>query len=215
MGFPRELLAEHETLVFELKPHFVALLPSFVWTVLALAAVGLALAVAEGLTLIVVSVAALALWLFLAIPPFLRWRFTLFVLTSDRLITRGGVIAKHSKEIPLERINDVAFNQTILERMLRSGDLLIESAGESGQTRIENVRDPEQVQLAIYRESEKNQNRMFSGIDARARQAAAAVAPPRHPSIPEQIEALARLKDQGVLSDDEFETKKRELLERM
>jgi uncharacterized membrane protein YdbT with pleckstrin-like domain len=128
----------------------------------------------------------------------------MFVLTSDRLITRSGIIAKHSKEIPLERINDVSFNQTVVERALGAGDLLVESAGERGQTRISNVRKPEQVQLMIYKETEANNNRMMRPPDAR-----------REWSVPEQIEALARLKEQGVLSDLEFEEKKRDLLNRM
>ena len=85
-----------------------------------------------------------------------------------------------------------------------TGDLLVESAGERGQTRIENVRKPEQVQLMIYTETEDNNNRMMRPGTQGAT-----------PSIPEQIEALARLKDQGVLSETEFETKKQELLKRL
>jgi uncharacterized membrane protein YdbT with pleckstrin-like domain len=151
-----------------------------------------------------IVVAAILIWALLAIPSFITWRYTLFVLTTDRLITRSGFFAKTAKEIPLERINDVAFNQTVFERIVHSGDLLIESAGERGQTKIHNVRDPEQVSLRIYTESEKNQNRMYQGSG------------PRQPvSIPEQLEALARLKDQGVISEDEFEVKKRELLDRL
>ncbi len=154
-------------------------------------------------------------WIYLAVVPFLRWRFTMFVLTSDRLITRTGILSKHSKEIPLERINDVAFSQTILERMLGAGDLFIESAGERGQTRITDVRKPEQMQLMIYKESEENSNRMMRG-------GSAATPPPvsdsntaKSENVVEQIEALGRLKQQGVLSEAEFQAKKEELLKRM
>jgi uncharacterized membrane protein YdbT with pleckstrin-like domain len=154
----------------------------------------------------VVAVVVLIAWVGLALVPFLRWRFTMFVLTSDRLITRSGVLAKHSKEIPLERINDVAFSQSVLERALGAGDLMIESAGERGQTVISNVRKPEEMQLLIYKESEENSNRMFRGG-----------ADPARPgdSVVEQIEALGRLKEQGVLSAAEFEAKKKELLDRL
>ncbi len=206
MAFPRDLLAPHESIVFELRPHWVALIPSVFWTLVALALGIAGYALTEGTIANVILIVAVLGWLALALPPFLRWRFTLFVLTTDRLITRAGVFAKNSKELPLERLNDVAFNQTLVERMLGAGDLLIESAGERGQTRITNVRSPEQVQLKIYEESEKHQNRMFSQgrhaeDDSR-----------RSPTVPEQLEALARLKDQGVLSDAEFQAKKQELL---
>jgi uncharacterized membrane protein YdbT with pleckstrin-like domain len=208
MAFPKDLLAENETVVFDLKPHFVALLPSFFWTILAIAAVVVGYTFTASPFEYVIAGVALVGWLILAVPPFLRWQFTLFVLTTDRLITRSGVFAKTSKEIPLERINNIAFNQSFIERMLGAGDLLIESAGETGQNRIYNVRDPEQVQLAIFKELEKNQNRMYSGIGAGGRE-------PRETSIPEQIEALARLNQQGILSDLEFEQKKQELLKRI
>ena len=128
----------------------------------------------------------------------------MFVLTTDRLITRGGIFAKHSKEIPLESVNDVAFNQSVIERMLGAGDLMIESAGTRGQNRIENVRNPEQVQLAIFKEIESNTARTMQ---------------PRAPEpvkdIPAQIEALDRLRDQGALTREEFESKKAELLKRL
>lgn len=202
MGFPRELLADHEEVIFDLKPHWIAVVPSVLWMVVAIAVAVASFAfLGEPLSMIAAGV-AVVMGLFLAVPPFVRWQFTRFVLTTDRLITRSGVIAKRSKEIPLERINDVAFSQSILDRIMGAGDLLIESAGERGQGRIENVRNPERVQLVIYEESEKNNNRMMQPRSAGA-------------SIPEQIEALARLREQGVLTEEEFEAKKRDLLGRI
>jgi uncharacterized membrane protein YdbT with pleckstrin-like domain len=210
MRWPKHLLADHEKLIFELRPHWVAVVPSILWTVvlLALWVVGYQVAKgqldggAESFAQNAVAIVVLVAIFFFAVLPFLKWRFTMFVLTSDRLITRSGIISKHSKEIPLERINDVTFTQTVLERALGAGDLFLESAGERGQTHITNIRKPEQVQLMIYKETEENSNRMMRGGAAAQ-------------GIPEQIEALARLRDQGVLSDTEFETKKQELLKRL
>jgi membrane protein YdbS with pleckstrin-like domain len=213
MPFPRQLLADHEKVIFDVQPHWVALLPPALWTIAILILWVFGYTVAKnqlddaGLVQNVVAIAALVALFFLAVLPFLRWRFTYFVLTTDRLITRTGVIAKQSREIPLERINDVTFNQSVVERMVGAGDLLVESAGERGQERISNVRNPEQIQLMIYKEVEENQNRMMRG--------GRPFPTPTGDSIPEQIEALARLRDQGVLSETEFETKKQELLKRL
>jgi uncharacterized membrane protein YdbT with pleckstrin-like domain len=208
MAFPTKLLADHEKLVFDLRPHWIALVLPVLWTIVIAAAmiVGYNLTESSAAENAIVIV-ALLMWLFLGVIPFLRWWYTNFVLTTDRLITRKGIIAKQSKEIPLERINDVAFSQSVIERMIGAGDLLIESAGERGQERISNVRDPEEVQLMIYKEAEENNIRMM--------RSGAAAAPKSDASIPEQIEALARLKDQGVISETEFESKKQELLKRM
>jgi uncharacterized membrane protein YdbT with pleckstrin-like domain len=211
MKFPKHLLADHEKLIFDLRPHWVAVIPPVLWTlaILAFWIVGYQIAKgqldgsAESFAQNAVAIVSLVAFFFLAALPFLRWRFTMFVLTSDRLITRTGIISKHSKEIPLERINDVTFTQTVLERALGAGDLFLESAGERGQTRITNIRKPEQVQLMIYKETEENSNRMMRG------------GAPAGGSIPEQIEALARLREQGVLTEAEFESKKQELLKRL
>jgi uncharacterized membrane protein YdbT with pleckstrin-like domain len=209
--FPRELLADHEEIRFELRPHWLALVQPVFWTIVSL------LILILGSRLLrdrdwetggqqIVSLIAFGVWIVLAVIPFLRWLYTLFVLTSDRLITRTGIIAKKSKEIPLERINDVAFTQSVFERIVGAGSLLIESAGERGQEQIKNVRHPEQVQLDIYKESEENSDRMMRG--GRAAQSSS-------PSIPEQIEALARLREQGVLTNEEFDAKKQDLLKRL
>ena len=211
MHFPKELLADHEKVVFELRPHWLALVGPVFWSVVALVVLFFSSKVLTNQTWedtgnVVIAFGVLIAWILLAVGPFFQWLFTLFVLTSDRLITRSGVIAKKSKEIPLERINDVAFNQNIFERIVGAGDLLVESAGERGQERITNVRHPEQVQLMIYKDSEMNSDRMMRG---------GAPASGSSVSVPEQIEALARLREQGVLTDTEFEAKKAELLKRM
>jgi uncharacterized membrane protein YdbT with pleckstrin-like domain len=224
--FPPDLLGDNESIVFDLKPHWVALIPPTLYTIgfLIFWAVAYDLAkdnfYSEGtkdLAQNVIAIISLVGIAWLAVPRVLRWAFTNFVLTTDRLIVRGGVFAKHSKEIPLERVNDVTFNQSIIERILKAGDLLIESAGERGQTKISNVRNPEQVQLMIFKESEENQNRMMRGgiPAARAAEASTSAGNLGGSSIPEQLEALARLKDQGVISELEFENKKAELLRRM
>jgi uncharacterized membrane protein YdbT with pleckstrin-like domain len=216
MGFPRSLLADHEKVVFELRPHWISAAPPLLWTLVLLVGLFLGYQAMEAIfskestqetaKSVVGGLFTLA-WIYFALIPFLRWRFTIFVLTSDRLITRSGIIAKHSKEIPLERINDVAFTQTVLERVFGAGDLLVESAGERGQTRIGNVRKPEQVQLMIYKATEANSDRMM-----RPRSAPAVGG---SQSIPDQIEALAGLRKDGAISEEEFQTKKKELLDRM
>ena len=207
MGFPRRLLADHERLVLDLRPHWVALVAPIFWIVLSIAVyiVGTQMVDAEAANWILGGLALIVI-VWKGVQPLLEWGTTNFVLTSDRLITRSGIIAKRSKEIPLERINDVTFSQSILERMVGAGDLMLESAGERGQTRITNVRDPEKVQLTVYKEIEENNNRMMRPQ---------AAAEPGGGSVTDQLEALGRLRQQGVITDLEFENKKQELLKRL
>lgn len=219
--FPRKLLADHEKIVFDLKPHWVALVVPSLWSAAFIAAWIFLLGFVGDKTdgdatrylRWAVTIFGLTGIFYYGVFPIARWATTHFVLTTDRLITRHGVIAKHSREIPLERINDVTFNMTVIERMVGAGDLMIESAGERGQSRITHVRKPEEVQLMIYKEVEANNNRMYTG--GRTDTATHAAAAPREQTVPEQIEALARLKESGAISELEFENKKQELLKRM
>ena len=86
-------------------------------------------------------------------------RVLLVVLTSDRVMYRGGILQKQSIEIPLERINTVFCHQGLFERMLRLGDLEIESASKDGAQVFDDIRRPSDVQKEIYVQMEANENR--------------------------------------------------------
>ncbi|MFM2077242.1 MAG: hypothetical protein RJA49_1132, partial [Actinomycetota bacterium] len=130
----------------------------------------------------------------------LTWRSTNFVITSQRIIFRQGLVAKRGMEIPLDRVNNVNFSQGIFERMLGAGDLLIESGGEDGQQRFTDIRNPADVQNLIHAELET----------VRSRQAPGAAATPSM-SVPEQLERLEGLLDRGSITQEEFDAQKRKL----
>ena len=89
-----------------------------------------------------------------------RWATTSFVLTSHRLIHRSGVVAKQGREIPLDHINDISYKQTIFDRIIRAGDLVIESAGERGQEVFPDLPKPGLIQNEIYRQLEVGKVRL-------------------------------------------------------
>lgn len=209
MAFDRRLLHEHEELVLDLRPHwwFMA------WPTIALigaSIIGLLLVTmgpdgtaGDGLKyLAVIGIVGSLLWF---AYRYARWITTNFVVTSDRLVYRSGLISKQGIEIPLERVNTVFFNQGVFERMLGAGDLSIESGGETGKQNFKDIRRPSAVQNEIYKQMELNNTRMFGGGHQ---------APPPV-NIPEQIAQLDALRAQGTISQAEFDAKKAELLGRM
>ena len=142
---------------------------------------------------------------------YLGWRMTYFVVTSRRVIYRSGVVSKRGVEIPLERINNINFHQRLIDRIIGAGDLDIESAGKDGQSHFDFIRHPDGVQHEIYRQMEARNMPV-----AMVQHAPAVASPPQPaPGVPEQIEQLARLRDQGHITEAEFEAKKSELLGRM
>ncbi|MDQ3944817.1 MAG: PH domain-containing protein [Actinomycetota bacterium] len=211
MPFPTRLLLEGESVHVDLRPHWWY----FVGPVAAgfpVVALGYAVLQLEG------DVGQLAAWAYLALvlawalwlgARLARWATTHFVVTSDRIVYRTGVLSKHGRDIPLERVNDITSNQTLFERMIGAGDLLIESAGERGQQTFSDIPHPDHVQHEIYRQMEGNAARALS---AGVRPSPSA---PATPSVPGQIAALADLRDRGAISEAEFEAKKAELLKRI
>lgn len=206
MAFPRKLLNDHEDVILDLKPHWWFLSRPTFGVVLGVASSVILLLQLEGdlswVSLVPLALTAVCLvWL---VVRFLQWNTTSFVVTTDRLIHRFGVVAKNGLEIPLERVQNIAFAQTVFERMLRSGDLMIESGGEGGQQRFSDIRSPSLVQNEIYKQIESAQDRDRDRTAGR-----------REPSIPEQLEKLDELRQRGVISEAEFQVQKTKLLDRL
>ena len=203
MAFPKRLLVEGEELILDLRPHWIAL-------------AGPAIATVGGIVLaffadskIKNSGESKAVWiiyllvlLIYVVPKVIKWATEHFVVTSDRLIRRQGLVAKHSMEIPLEHINDVRFEQNVLERIIGAGTLVVQSASEQGRESFDNIRHPEEVQKTIYRTGEENKQRMYQG----GGQGASA------PSTTTELQRLAELRDRGVLTQEEFEAQKAKIL---
>lgn len=204
MAYPRRLLTEDEAVIREFHPHWRVLIPAGLWFLLGIAAIVVTWQVAPDDTTvdwIVTGLLVLAI-IYLAGAPIINWRFTQYVLTNERLIVRRGVISRSGIEIPLENINDVRFSQKVLERAMRFGDVTIESAGELGQSVLHDIPNPESFQSQLYTAREERAM-MLGGGAAGPRDAVA------------QLESLAKLHEQGVLSDEEFAAKKQRLLDQM
>jgi uncharacterized membrane protein YdbT with pleckstrin-like domain len=99
------------------------------------------------LVLAAVAVVLLMWWLTV---PLLRWRTTTYELTSRRLRMRSGIIARFGKDIPLSRITDVSFQTGVLDRILGSGTLVVESPGEHGQVRLTEIPHVEHLQATLF-----------------------------------------------------------------
>lgn len=213
MGFSADLLSDDEEVVVDMHPHWWTLVP--ISAVLAVVLVGgLAVLIKGGdgtLWLIARGIVGLALLATIAIfaMRYLKWSTTQFVVTTERVISRKGIVAKNGIEIPLDRINTVFFEQTAFERFAGSGDLGIESAGEGGRQTFTNIRKPNMVQAEIYAQKERFEDRRLDRIGA------ASAGASESSSIPDQIGKLDELRQNGVLTDAEFEQKKAELLKRM
>ncbi|TQS46433.1 PH domain-containing protein [Cryptosporangium phraense] len=97
----------------------------------------------------VVAVAAVVL-LATATRPVLHWLTTTLTVTDRRLLLRSGVLARYGRDIPLGRIDDVSFEQTLLERMLGCGTLYVELGADRDVIVVQNVPRVAHVHAVIY-----------------------------------------------------------------
>jgi uncharacterized membrane protein YdbT with pleckstrin-like domain len=103
----------------------------------------------------VVSAVIAVIWLvlvsWLTLRPFFDWVTTHFVITDRRVMYRHGVLTRAGIDIPLARINSVEFRHGLVDRMLRTGTLVIESASQD-PLEFHDIPGVEQVHSLLYHE---------------------------------------------------------------
>ena len=230
MAFPRKLLRDGEELILDLRPHPVAITFNVLIIVIAVAAaLFVVVRIHTNWVRLAAAIVAVVLIVFTALPGIIGWLTSHFVVTSERVISRSGWISKNQKDIPLDRLQNVAFHQSVFERLIGAGDVTLESAGEESDTKFADVRHPEQVQKTIYvaREQDEQRRARAAVVDeappapapsapqpaaAAASPAPAAAASAGQPQVADELAKLADLRDRGVISDAEFQAQKAKLL---
>ncbi|KAA3637269.1 MAG: PH domain-containing protein [Armatimonadetes bacterium] len=204
MPWPEDALTEGESIVTSFRPHWKLLFVPALWGVGALVVFGLlAYWFDAGFWFKVAALVIVLVWF--VVRPLVDWWFTRYVLTTERLITRRGLIAQRGIEIPLEGIANVNFSQSVFERILGAGDLLVESAGETGQSDFDNIPHPDTFQAILYKTREARSMDLAAG---------GGVKRPKDDGA-EAIRKLAALRDEGLVSEEEYERKRKEILDGM
>lgn len=146
---------------------------------------------------------------------YLRWNNEEYVITDHRVIQIRGILNKKVIDSSLEKINDIELRQSWLGRLFDFGDIEILTASDSGVNGMSKIAHPLDFKRAML-EAKQEQSRGYGYLDP---QAVAAYMPQPTPSVHDDIEQTLRklvdLHDQGLLSQSEFEAKKRELLSRI
>jgi hypothetical protein len=244
MGYTDTLLASGERTVRNAHQHWFILVWRARWAVLSLV-IALALTVlralnssASGLlwdilgwaSLILVVIGVLnLLW------GVLKFRAEEYVITTRRIIHAEGVINKKATDSSLEKINDAVLVESIFGRIFGFGDLDVLTASESGIEKLRMLRDAKDFKKAMLEAKHELEIEItrptMAPIRSEPAPAALAYAAPVAPPAPaapvatpeidtadEVAGALARLgdlRDKGIISPEEFEAKKAELLGRL
>ena len=150
MGISSKLLNPGEEVVIDTRTHVKALLVPVFWLV-ALLAAGTAAQVLidqSTVTLVVWILVGLAVVWFV-LRPWLAWITTTYTFTNRRLITRRGIIVRKGHDMPLARINDIAYEFGLIDRVLGCGTLIISVASEDGQIKLHDIPRVEETQRRL------------------------------------------------------------------
>lgn len=160
MAYPQDTLARDETLVLHRHPHWKALIVPVLSLILVSAAVGGAWWWSSTRDLTdndktIVGVVCGVVWtglvVWLVIAPLIRWCTTHFVITDRRVMFRTGVFTRSGIDIPMARINSVQFRHDLIDRILRTGTLIIESASDD-PLEFNDIPQVERVHALLYNE---------------------------------------------------------------
>lgn len=156
MGLPKSSLTEDEQIVLEFHPHWSTLVGTILWAALAVIIAGVVIVFipdggAQTLIRLIVAAVGLVALLVVGLIPFLRWLTTSYTLTNRRFVMRHGILSRSGRDIPLTRVNDVSFKHNLIQRILGTGTLIVESGGENGQLVLANIPKVEYAQNQLYR----------------------------------------------------------------
>lgn len=163
MAFPDDALTEDEDVVLHLRPHWRAAVRPIWILVVALAATLTAwimLPPGDGgrIGVAVVGGGALFLGASRGVWPLLVWRCTHYVVTDERILLQDGVLARERRDLPLAQVNDHVLSQSLLDRMLGSGTLTVDSIGDRAAV-LTSVPHAQQVQSTLYELIEADRER--------------------------------------------------------
>jgi membrane protein YdbS with pleckstrin-like domain len=153
VAFPHKLLAPGEEIVLQAHPNWSILVSRISLFVLIVAGCVAVAVVWSGAPLWVgyVLLGIAGVFLLAVLAKVVVWRCTTLVLTNLRVVYRTGVLRRLGREIPLDRVQDVTYTQSIVERMVGAGSLMIESAGAGGEDPFPDISHPAVVQSLINR----------------------------------------------------------------
>jgi uncharacterized membrane protein YdbT with pleckstrin-like domain len=163
------------------------------------------------------AVAAVLYWLM----RYSAWKVNIWVVTNFRVIDEAGLLTHYAKESPLDKINNVSYDQTVGGRLFNYGHVEIQTAAEAGATDYYNVNHPKRLKDTITAAQGEYKNLQYNSQAAQQAAQMAAVLDSRGmagtskanaPAVAEELERLFELKIKGAITEDEYNRAKARLL---
>lgn len=211
-GYVERLLGANEKIIIRRRQHWFIWVPRLFLYALIAVAIGVASALLGAVTGGVGAFGAVfvAIPLFLIVKELIDWWTEEYILTNQRIIQSEGFINKTVLDSSLEKINDVLLTQSVLGRVFDYGDIKILTSSTIGVNRLDKLASPVQFKIAMV--NAKGALRQTSdGEDL-----GAARAPKDNlAEVSDRLEELEDLRKKGLISEQEFQAKRADLLKQI
>jgi len=206
-SYLKNLLGENEHIIFVTRQHWLVLLGQ----ILAKSVLALGLVILITLiwriwlphALVPLAYLLLILPLLGLLRNVIMWTSRQYIVTDWRVIQISGVFSKEVKDSSLEKVNDVKLDQSLGGRLLDYGDIEILTASELGVNRFTHVAQPIHFKTAMLDAKEKLGHGQ-AGLGHRTGE-----------DIAGPIEQLDNLRGQGLLTEEEFQQQKAQVLAKL
>lgn len=210
----RTALKKDEKILLIIRQHWIILvLPFFAWLVLAILLITLGW-FSFSVSFLILLVAALY-----PLSQYINWKYNLWSVTNMRVVDESGFFSRHSKESPLDKINNVEFDQSVWGRLFGFGDVDIQTAAELGETTYNVIHHPKLLKDTITHAQEEYKK---SQISSQATQLAEAIAKsnpgmqstsqqPRQ-MVGDELSKLFDLLQKGAITHEEYIAQKNKLM---
>lgn len=209
-GYLKQLLAEKEQVIYVTRQHWTVLageiLSETVLTIALIVLVSLVWALTPYGAGVALGYLLLAFPLVSLTRDVMVWHNRQYIVTNRRVIQIAGVLQKDVTDSSLEKVNDVKMEQSALGRLLDYGDVEILTASELGVNAFKRISRPIRFKTAMLNAKEALERGSAGGPAAPTGAA---------PSVPNLIAQLDQLRRAGVLTEEEFAQKKKDLMARL
>ena len=205
----RTVLKKDEKKLIIIRQHWLKLvLPFFAWLMLAILL--LVFITNYKIDLIIILLTALY-----PMVEYINWKNNLWCVTNLRVVDESGFFTRYSKESPLDKINNVEYNQSIWGRLFGFGDVDIQTAAELGETTYNLIHHPKLLKDTITHAQEEYKKMQISSQATQLAEAIArtnVAAQPSQQMIADELHKLFELLQKGAITQEEYVAQKNKLM---
>lgn len=203
----RTVLKKDEKILLITRQHWLRLaLPFFAWILLAVILIWW---LQNRTAFIIVLITAVYPML-----EYLNWKYNLWCVTNLRVVDETGFFTRYSKESPLDKINNVEYDQSIWGRIFGYGNVDIQTAAELGETTYTLIHHPKLLKDTITHAQEEYKKMQISNQATQLAQAIARTnaAQPSQQMIADELQKLFDLLQKGAITQEEYTAQKNKLM---